>query len=65
MLMKSNRKQKTAKAAVVIKVDATDLNANADNSMKQNRDAMQEQSQAEQFWAGRNLAARRSARAAA
>jgi hypothetical protein len=63
--MKSNRKQKTAKAVVVIKVDATDLNANADVNVKQNRDDLQEQSQAEQFWAGRNLAARRSARVAA
>jgi hypothetical protein len=63
--MKSKRKPKTAKAAVAIKMDATDLNATADNGMKQNRDAQQEQSQTEQFWAGRNLAARRSARAAA
>jgi hypothetical protein len=63
--MKSNRKQKTVKSAAAVKVDATDLNANTNVNVKQNRDALQEQSQAEQFWAGRNLAARRSARAAA
>jgi hypothetical protein len=62
--MKSRGKKKPPKPMVAI-TTIHDEGKQAESEVKNNLEAVQQQVQAEKFWAGRNLAARRSARAAA